>query len=309
MTGIHLDHLITYPKSKKMKAKVTLFFCLITASLIAQSPMTYVSSRGDTHLCGRITIDDLQTDSLKIWYQKNYDAISLSKTSNKWKKNLKKTTVDIYLGTWCGDSQEYVPQFIKLWEELGLDTDQINLIALYNGEKTKQGPNGEEKGKDIHRVPTFIFSEGGKEYARIVEKPVNDLETDIAQIALGFPSKPSYGGANYVLKMFADNTQAQIEANYRTHLNAAYRLTSKSNELNTLGYVLLAAGKIDEAILTFKFNTRFFPKDPNVFDSYGEGLAIKGETDLAIENYEKVLEMDPENENAKEQLAKLKAAG
>jgi len=271
--------------------------------------MTYVNNRDQTHLCGPISIDDLQTDSLKVWYRKYYDAISLSQKPHKWKKNLKKTTVDIYLGTWCGDSKKYVPEFIKLWEELGLHTDQINLIALYSGEKTKQGPNGEEKGKGIHRVPTFIFSEGGKEYARIVEKPVNDLETDIAQIALGYPSEPSYRGANYVIKMLAENTHEDIQANYRTYLNAAYRLTSKSNELNTLGYVLLAAGQVEDAVLTFKFNTRFFPKDPNVYDSYAEGLAIQGETDLAIENYEKVLEMDPENKNAKEQLEKLKAAG
>jgi len=70
-------------------------------------------------------------------------------------------------------------------EDLSQDT-ALEIIALYNGEKTKQGPNGEEKGMGIHRVPTFIFEQGGKEIARIVEDPATDFETDIAQIALGF---------------------------------------------------------------------------------------------------------------------------
>jgi tetratricopeptide (TPR) repeat protein len=270
--------------------------------------MTYVNDRDQTHLCGPISIEDLQTDSLKVWYDKNYDALSLSKKPNKWKKNLKKTTVDIYLGTWCGDSKKYVPQFIKLWEELGLNTDQLNFIALYGGsEKTKQGPNGEEKGKKIHRVPTFIFNQDGKEYARIVERPGTDLEIDIAQIALGYASTPKYGAANYMLDMFANHSLQDIEKDYRKHVNTAYRLAGRSSsELNTLGYVLLRAGKIDEALITFMYNARFHKYDPNVYDSYGEALALKGDIDQAIINYEKVLEIDPENENAKEQLEKLK---
>lgn len=291
-----------------MKAKVTLIFCLITASLLAQSPMTYTNDRNQTHLCGPISVADLQIDSLKVWYQKNYDAIALTSKSNKWKKNLKKTTVDIYLGTWCGDSKRYVPQFIKLWEELGLDTDQLNIIALYSGgDRHKQGPNGEEKGKKIHRVPTFIFNQDGEEYARIVEKPVTDLETDIAQIALGYPSKAKYAAANYLLDIFATNSIEEIEKDYRTHVNTAYRLAGRnSNELNTMGYVLLAAGEVDQAEITFLYNTKIHPYDPNVYDSYGEILALKGETEKAITNYEKVLQIKPDDEHAKEQLEKLR---
>jgi cytochrome c-type biogenesis protein CcmH/NrfG len=38
----------------------------------------------------------------------------------------------------------------------------------------------------------------------------------------------------------------------------------------------------------------------------GEAYAAAGKKDLAIENYEKSLRLDPKNENAKERLKKLK---
>ena len=62
------------------------------------------------------------------------------------------------MGTWCGDSKEWVPSFLKIWDQLGLDRKKLIFTALYDiDERYKQGPNGEEKGKQIHRVPNFIF--------------------------------------------------------------------------------------------------------------------------------------------------------
>tara|TARA_B110000305_G_scaffold166436_1_gene184047 strand:- start:71 stop:229 length:159 start_codon:yes stop_codon:yes gene_type:complete len=50
--------------------------------------------------------------------------------------------------------------------QLDLYRDKLNYTALYDiDEHYKQGPNGEEKGMQIHRVPTFIFKRNGKEIA------------------------------------------------------------------------------------------------------------------------------------------------
>ena len=52
------------------------------------------------------------------------------------------------MGTWCGDSKEWVPSFLKIWDQLGLDRKELTFTALYDiDERYKQGPNGEEKGK------------------------------------------------------------------------------------------------------------------------------------------------------------------
>jgi len=97
-----------------------------------------------------------------------------------------------------------------------------------------------------------------------------------------------------------------IYAHGNEHVNNIYRLTSRSSELNTLGYVLLRAGQQDKALTVFHFNTFIFRYDPNVHDSYGEALALAGRTEAAIKSYEKVLTFKPEDENALAQLEELR---
>src|SRR5690349_11811427 len=76
--------------------------------------------------------------------------------------------------------------------------------------------------------------------------------------------------------------------------------------LNNIGYGLLRDGKTQDAIELFKSNVRFFPDSWNVYDSLGEVYAAAGEKDLAIQNYEKSPELNPQNETGKAALAKLK---
>jgi tetratricopeptide (TPR) repeat protein len=76
--------------------------------------------------------------------------------------------------------------------------------------------------------------------------------------------------------------------------------------LNSDGYTLLQNGMVPEAIMVFKLNTELYPDSGNVWDSLGEGYMVAGKTELAIQNYEKSLEIDPSNTNAEEMLAKLK---
>ncbi len=279
----------------------------VASSLTAQNAETYVNKSEETHLCGPVTITDLINHG-DGWYQQHYDEFETQQESHSWKKQLKNTQVDIYLGSWCGDSKNWVPQFVHLWDELGLDRDQLNIVALYDGEeKYKQGPNHEEKGLGIHRVPTFIFKEDGQEIGRIVEFPVTDLETDLAQMALGYPVTPNYRAATYIQESLNMMSVDEFYKDANAHFYHIYKRVSKSAELNTLGYVYLRSGRIDEALLAFNFNTYLFKDNPNVFDSYGEALAISGDTSNAITNYKKVLELDPDNENALKQLALLKA--
>ena len=77
--------------------------------------------------------------------------------------------------------------------------------------------------------------------------------------------------------------------------------------LNTNGYNLLRAKKVTEAIEIFKTNVTLFPKSANAYDSLGEAYAEAGNKDLAIQNYEQSLQLNPKNELGKAALAKLKA--
>jgi len=77
------------------------------------------------------------------------------------------------------------------------------------------------------------------------------------------------------------------------------------SELNTLGYELFRMKKIKEAIEIFKLNVESFPRGYNTYDSLGEAYMINGDKELAIKNYKKSLELNPENTNAANAIKRL----
>ncbi len=70
------------------------------------------------------------------------------------------------------------------------------------------------------------------------------------------------------------------------------------SELNSLGYQLLGIKNIKAAIEIFKLNVEAYPASFNVYDSLGEAYLANGDDKLAIENYRKSLELNPQNLNA-----------
>jgi 3-oxoadipate enol-lactonase len=78
------------------------------------------------------------------------------------------------------------------------------------------------------------------------------------------------------------------------------------NEMNSLGYRFLQNGKTIDAIEVFKLNVIAYPESWNVYDSLGEAYLKDDQKDLAIKNYEKSLELNPDNSNAQKVLQNLK---
>lgn len=76
--------------------------------------------------------------------------------------------------------------------------------------------------------------------------------------------------------------------------------------LNTKGYEYLSQKNYDKAIDIFTMNTFAFPKSANAFDSLGESYMNKGDKTLAIKHFEKSLELNPNNGNAKVMLLELR---
>ena len=93
-----------------------------------------------------------------------------------------------------------------------------------------------------------------------------------------------------------------------THQFEPNTILFREQEMNLLGYRYLQDGKIKDAIKLFKINTIAFPGSWNVYDSLGEAYLKDGQIDLAVKNYEKSLELDPNNENARKALKEIKAA-
>jgi hypothetical protein len=142
------------------------------------------SHEGEPILVGPITRAGLEQGTYNTWFSSEYsnyslDSISLDSIGDR----IAEVSVAIYLGTWCSDTQREVPRFFKLLDYLNYDSEKVTLIGLDNHpDRDLQSPGGEEKGKDINYVPTFIFSKDGHELGRIIETPNETLEIDLLRI-------------------------------------------------------------------------------------------------------------------------------
>jgi tetratricopeptide (TPR) repeat protein len=84
--------------------------------------------------------------------------------------------------------------------------------------------------------------------------------------------------------------------------------TVYENVLNELGYRYLNNDHIKVAHDILKVNMMLYPDSFNVYDSYAEVCMKLGEMELAIENYNKSIVLNPKNNNAKEMLKKIEQA-
>ena len=73
-------------------------------------------------------------------------------------------------------------------------------------------------------------------------------------------------------------------------------------DITMLGYDYLYGGETEIAVNIFEKNIDLFPESSNAYDSYAESLYKNGQYGLAIENYNKSLEIDPGNSNARMML-------
>ena len=76
---------------------------------------------------------------------------------------------------------------------------------------------------------------------------------------------------------------------------------------NSLGYQLISAKRTKEAIAVFSWKVETYPDYANGWDSLGEGFMIKGDFKDAIKYYQKSLELNPENDNAKQMIQRMRS--
>ena len=72
--------------------------------------------------------------------------------------------------------------------------------------------------------------------------------------------------------------------------------------LNAYTYELLRLNKIKEAIAIFELTVQSFPESFMLYNSLGEAYAKNGDKKLAIKSYEKSLQLNPNNNNAKKRI-------
>lgn len=141
---------------------------------------------------GNMTLEEVKAQT---WYARSYDSYSPDEmVVNQLSEILKNHNynIDVYFGTWCGDSRREVPKLVKLLEQTGFDFSHLTFVSV---NRSKQVPNVTPEiaqQLNVHRVPTIIFYENGTETERFVERPRENLEKDILKIASGEVYLDSY---------------------------------------------------------------------------------------------------------------------
>lgn len=112
-------------------------------------------------------------------------------------------------------------------------------------------------------------------------------------------------GAVITAAIMRDGVEPAIERYWRLKGSDPERYDFREFHLNQVGYGLLRASRVEDAIAIFKTNVEAFPDAWNPYDSLGEAYMVHGDEDLAIANYRRSLELNPGNQNAAEMLKRL----
>jgi len=91
--------------------------------------------------------------------------------------------VEVYLGTWCADSQREVPKYLRIVDDLRSQFGVELPTTFVAVDRSKQKPETLVAGKHLSKVATFIYYRGDQELGRIEEKTQSPLfEDDLLSI-------------------------------------------------------------------------------------------------------------------------------
>jgi hypothetical protein len=89
-------------------------------------------------------------------------------------------TIDVYLGTWCGDSRREVSRWIGATQDMSGGP-----TVRYIGVDRTMAAGDVPIPETLTNVPTFYVSRGDTSLGRVVETAVKPIEVDIADLISG----------------------------------------------------------------------------------------------------------------------------
>lgn len=272
----------------------------IPVFLFAQLPQQ--TPAPDPVLYGVVAKNILNTAPYSKWFVANYDAYQpdASVMQSLKKTDTKGISVEIFLGTWCGDSRREVPRFMKLLEGFSFPEKNVKIITMGGQDSLyKQSPQHEEEGKGIFRVPVFIIYKNGVEINRINEFPVLSLEKDLLAILNHQSYFPNYRSFAAIRGWLADGTLWDKNTSINGLAAQIRALVGNERELNSLGYLLLRQGKKEEALKIFQVNSSLYPESAVVLSSLGEGYYRSNDLPNAVRLLERSLELNKDPQQVK----------
>ena len=131
-------------------------------------------------MIGYCTLEGITDTSFTSSFRKEYDNyIPDSEIIGQVTSLLDEIAVTIVLGTWCSDSREQIPRFIRIYDVL---EHAIPFPILICVDREKKAGDVSLEGMNILKVPTFIIYHNNRELGRIIETPQTTLEKDFLTI-------------------------------------------------------------------------------------------------------------------------------
>jgi thiol-disulfide isomerase/thioredoxin len=142
----------------------------------------YSNYNEQTIMIGEVNWDGLTTAPYGELFIPNYleyevDSVSLKTIVGK----LDDIEVVTFMGTWCEDSQQQVPQFYKIMDYLKYDLGKMKVGAI-NRDENGLIMTPSSTSYSVAHIPAFIFFRNGKELGRISEYPIKTIEKDMVDI-------------------------------------------------------------------------------------------------------------------------------
>lgn len=137
-------------------------------------------------MLGEFDLKELKTTKNAVWFNTTYEEYSanpeiLKKLSAEVKKE--NFNIEVYMGTWCPDSQREVPHLIKILDQINFNRDNLRLVAVDSNKVVTSLSEVERKSLNIINVPTIIvYDDNGDELNRYVEFAQESLEEDLLKI-------------------------------------------------------------------------------------------------------------------------------
>lgn len=160
----------------------------------------------------------------------------------------------------------------------------------------------QESGKYRFWIPMQDFQEARRN-GKNLRLPGDHVLWEI-EIVRALPAKPDV--ATVVNKVISsDGLDAGFQHFQKVSKSYDNNVYLGEWEVNKLGYLYLEKGKLKEAVEIFHFNVRKNPYSANAHDSLAEAYYKTGDHQMASKHYQKSLELNPNNDNARKMLEKL----
>lgn len=196
-----------------------------------------------------------------------------------------------------------IPGHMDTWEEEKLAQWRDYIQNLWEGLKSaKEQGLTLEQAKEKYPLPEscYYLREKGHNDERIRTFHENNVEAFWSQLFVS--------AADVIEEILTEKGIGGIEA-AKSELKELKKQPDKylisERQFNSLGYRFLQKNMLPHAITVFRMNVETFPESYNVYDSLAEAYLNMADKYNTIRYYKKSLELNPQNENARDRLERM----